>query len=317
MKFRLQDILKVLVSLSALVLIIIFVDFSEIFSGLQKLSVPFVVAALLFYTGCQWLSCWRWQIILRSTGYRARMGVLFSSYFGGMFLNTLLPGAVGGDAYRVYRIAQQSQQSELAFVSVFLERITGVFALLAIALISIPPAFSLIGLWDVILLLVLCTAMVAGMVMLIASPRLLKFSQPWLNRLKLRVLSEKLSNIQHLLRVFAQHRLAMALTLLLSVLFQLLVVLYYYLIAQQLQISVSYLQLLIFTAIIVAITLLPISLGGLGVKEGLLVYLFSRVGLSAEEAIVLSLTVTALSWLLSLPGGLVLLLDSTDLKAIR
>ena len=193
MKFRLQDILKVLVSLSALVLIIIFVDFSEIFSGLQKLSVPFVVAALLFYTGCQWLSCWRWQIILRSTGYRARMGVLFSSYFGGMFLNTLLPGAVGGDAYRVYRIAQQSQQSELAFVSVFLERITGVFALLAIALISIPPAFSLIGLWDVILLLVLCTAMVAGMVMLIASPRLLKFSQPWLNRLKLGVLKHTAS----------------------------------------------------------------------------------------------------------------------------
>jgi uncharacterized membrane protein YbhN (UPF0104 family) len=88
-------------------------------------------------------------------------------------------------------------------------------------------------------------------------------------------------------------------------------------VAQQLKIPISYLQLLVFIPIIVVVTLLPISLGGLGLKEGLWIYLFNRIGLTTEQALLLSLTITALSWLLSLPGALILLLDSTGFQLAR
>jgi glycosyltransferase 2 family protein len=98
---------------------------------------------------------------------------------------------------------------------------------------------------------------------------------------------------------------------------QLAVIFYQYLLAQQLKIPISYLELLIFTPISIVVTLLPISFGGLGVQEGLWVYLFGRIGIGAEQAITLSLTFTLLGWILSLPGSVILLLDSAGFNKLR
>jgi len=245
------------------------------------------------------------------------MTSLLSSYFAGMFLNIFLPGALGGDVYRVYRVAQETKDSEVAIVSVFLERFTGLAALSALALIGLPPLFNLIGRWDIILLFLACVSSLVGAVMIISSPKLLILVEPWLQKLGLGKIAARFAKIQILLIKFAQHRTAIALSMGLSMLLQLAIVYYHYLIAQQLKISISYLQLLVFIPIIVVVTLLPISLGGLGLKEGLWVYLFNRIGLTTEQALLLSLTITALSWILSFPGALILLLDSTGFKLAK
>lgn len=309
---KLKLIFKTIVSVGLLILVFTQIDIRQVWERLQYISIPFVVFALLYYTACQWLSCIRWQIILRSTLHPLPMKLLVSSYFAGMFLNTFLPGSVGGDVYRVYQVAQASRDSEVAFVSVFLERITGMFALSAIALLGLPPAFKLIGRWDIILLLLGCTTVLVGAVLLMSSPRLLILVEPWLERLRMGKLAARFARIQILLRKFAQDHKALAITLSLSVVLQLIIIYYYYLIAQQLEIAISYLELLVFIPIVTVISLLPISLGGLGLKEGVISYLFSRVGLTVEQALLLSLIITALGWLLSLPGALVLLLDSTN-----
>jgi uncharacterized protein (TIRG00374 family) len=320
MKWKLPNlklVFKTIISLGLVILLLINVDLSQIWQRLQALSYLFVIFALAYYTFCQWLSCLRWQIILKSNDHLVPMRTLLSSYFGGMFLNTFLPGTLGGDIYRVYRVARKTQDMELAFVSVFLERVTGLFALLALALLSIPLAFRLVGRWDIILLVIICTAMLSGVVFLIASPRLLIWAEPWLEKLRIGGLAKRAAKLQILLIKFARHRNALAWSMGLSLVFQLLTVFYYYMIAQHLKIPISYFNLLVFSAIVTAITLLPISLGGLGVKEALLAYLFNRVGLTIEQAISLSLTVTALAWLLSLPGGLVLLGDRAGFQEAR
>lgn len=317
MKFKPIVVFKTIVSLGLFALVLTRVDLSQAWARFQQISLPFVIFALVYYTGCQWLSCWRWQVILRSTGYLIPMRTLLSSYFAGMFLNTFLPGSFGGDVYRVYRVAQQSKNSEVAFVSVFLERFTGIAALLAIALLGLPPAFRLVGRWDIILLLMSCTGLLTGGVLLMISPKLLIWAEPLLNKLHLRGLIARFAKVQVLLKNFAQQRQALAWSMGLSLLLQLVIVYYYYLVAQQLKIPISYWELLVFVPIVVVVTLVPLSLGGLGVREGLLAYLFSRVGLTVEQALLLSLTLAVLGWLLSLPGGMILLLDSAGIQQIK
>ena len=314
MKSKLILVLKTIVSLGLLALIVSHVDIARAWRQFQTLKLPFVGFALLYYTGLQWLSCLRWQVVLQSTNHSVSMGDLLGSYFAGMFLNFFLPSSLGGDVYRVYRIAKATQDSEAAVVSVFLERFTGLAALSALALLGLPPAFKVVGRWDIIILFFGCVAALVAGVLLIVSPRLLIWAEPWLQTLHLSGLAARFAKIQRLLRQFAQHRQALAWSMGLSFLLQLGIVHYHYLVAQQLRISVSYLELLVFIPIIVVVALLPISLGGLGLKEGLWVYLLSRIGLTAEQALLLSLTITLLSWLLSLPGGVILLLDSTGFR---
>jgi len=317
MKIKSITFIKTIVSVCLLGLVFTRVDFSQAWNQVKNLSLSFIIFALLYYTACQWLSCIRWQVVLNSSGHSAPMSGLLSSYFAGMFLNIFLPGALGGDVYRVYRVAKQTKDSEVALVSVFLERFTGLAALSALALLGLPPAFKLIGRWDIILLFLACVVSLVGAVLLISSPQLLIWAEPWLEKFRLGKVAARFAKIQILLRKFAQHRQALALSMGLSLLLQLAIVYYHYLVAQQLKIPISYLQLLVFIPIIVVVTLLPISLGGLGLKEGLWVYLFSRIGLSAEQALLLSLVITVLSWLLSLPGLVILLLDSTGFKQAR
>lgn len=317
MKLKPIVVLKTIVSVGLLALVFTHIDLSQAWTQFQYLSWPFIIFALLFYTGCQWLSCWRWLVVLQSSGHSVPMSSLLSSYFAGMFLNIFLPGALGGDVYRVYRVAKETEDSEVALVSVFLERFTGLAALSALALLGLPPAFRLVGRWDIILLFITCVGMLVGAVLLIASPRLLIWAEPYLEKFRLSGLAARCAKIQILLRKFAQHRQALALSMGLSLLLQLAIVYYHYLVAQQLKIPISYLELLVFIPIIVVVTLLPISLGGLGLKEGLWVYLFSRIGLTVEQALLLSLTITALSWLLSLPGAVILLLDSAGFQQVR
>lgn len=317
MKIKPIVVLKTIVSVGLLALVLTRMDLNRVWEQFQLLSPSFIIFALLFYTGCQWLSCWRWRIVLWSSGHSAPMSSLLSSYFAGMFLNIFLPGALGGDVYRVYRVAKSTQDSEVALVSVFLERFTGLAALSALAMIGLPPAFKLIGRWDIILLFAACVGSLVGAVLLISSPKLLMLAEPWLIKCRLGKVVARFTKIQILLRQFAQHRQALALSMALSFLLQLAIVYYHYIIAQQLEIKVDYLQLLVFIPIIVVVTLLPISLGGIGLKEGLWVYLFSRIGLGSEQALLLSLTITVLGWVLSLPGAVILLFDSTGWRQVR
>ncbi|MBE9020086.1 flippase-like domain-containing protein, partial [Chroococcidiopsidales cyanobacterium LEGE 13417] len=152
MKVKPIFLIKLIVSAGILALVLTRMDFYQVWVQFQYLSPSFIIFALLFYTGCQLLSCWRWQVVLWSSGHSAPMSSLLSSYFAGMFLNIFLPGALGGDVYRVYRVAQSTKDSEVALVSVFLERFTGLAALSGLAVIGLVPAFKLIGRWDILLL---------------------------------------------------------------------------------------------------------------------------------------------------------------------
>ena len=310
MKDKLPVILKSLVSIGLLSFIFTRIDLSQVFARLQYLSIPFVVFALLFYTGCQYLSCLRWQVVLNSASYNLPMRYLLSSYFAGMFVSIFLPSSVGGDAYRIYRITKAINDPEVAFASVFLERFSGLAAVFALALVGIPPALKIIGSWDVMLLFFACACVIWGMFLLIVSPYLLQWIRPWLIKLKLGKIGERLAKIQLVSIQFLKHRQSLGLAIAISFVIQLSIIFYQYLLAQQLKIPISYLELLVFTPISIVVTLLPISLGGLGIQEGLWAYLFSRIGLTAEQAVLLSLTFTILGWILALPGAIILLLDS-------
>ena len=317
MKLNFKLLLKTTVSTAFLAILLTQIDWSHAWEQFSQLHIIFIVYALVFYTCLQWLSCIRWQIILAPSGHKLPTYQLMRSYFAGMFLNIFLPGALGGDVYRIYQVARETNDSEVALVSVFLERFTGLAALSAMAVVGLVPAFELVGRWDIIALFFGCVMALVGGTLLIANRSLLNLTAPYLEKLRLAKVTARMAKIQHLLHQFAQHRQALALSTGLSLVLQFAIVYYHYLVAQQLGISISFLELLVFIPIIVVITMLPISLGGLGLKEGLWVYLFTRVGQSAEEALLLSLIIMALSWLLSLPGAIILLLDSAGVKHIR
>ncbi|NJK54285.1 MAG: flippase-like domain-containing protein, partial [Leptolyngbyaceae cyanobacterium SU_3_3] len=93
MKLEPVTVFKTIVSLALLVFVLTQIDFHQAWTQFQHLSWQFILFALLFYTGCQWLSCLRWSVVLDSSNHSVPMNHLLGSYFAGMFLNIFLPGA--------------------------------------------------------------------------------------------------------------------------------------------------------------------------------------------------------------------------------
>jgi uncharacterized protein (TIRG00374 family) len=103
-------------------------------------------------------------------------------------------------------------------------------------------------------------------------------------------------------------------TIFLSMISQLLIVVTYYLIGASLQIEVLLLEYVLIVPVVALFSSLPITVGGLGVREGVLVYLLSSIGVSTTNAVSISLVYLTLLNLITLPGGLFLLAGRRDAK---
>src|SRR3970040_3035733 len=77
----------------------------------------------------------------------------------------------------------------------------------------------------------------------------------------------------------------------------------FYLISKGLDMTVSIGYFFLFVPIAVTISMIPISLSGLGLREGAFVYLFTKVGATDAQALTVSLVYFAAMVLLGLIGG--------------
>jgi uncharacterized membrane protein YbhN (UPF0104 family) len=119
-------------------------------------------------------------------------------------------------------------------------------------------------------------------------------------------LGNALATVQRLQRYrHAWSRLALA--LLLTVVLQALVAVCYALLGQAVGSALPPVTFFVVIPILFIIVSLPISVGGLGVREGALVALLGAAGGNASEAAAIGLLYLAVLLALTLPGGLVLL----------
>lgn len=304
MKKWLRALAKIAVSCLLLAVLLWQVDLQVLVERLRGLSPGFIVFAWGYYAVCQLLSSYRWQMFLSAKGIPVPVPTLFSYYMIGMFLNNFLPGAVGGDAAKTYYLYRRTGQGHYALGSVFLERFAG---LLGLSLMSIVAL--VIGLpWirePLILAAVAGTALfllvvVLGLWWAPLSPPI----QNLLGRVLPGSIGPRLQQLYEALAGYRQYPGTILRAVALSMVIQGLYALYYGVVAWGLGISIDVLYFLLFLPVVTLAMLAPISLGGWGVREAMLVFLFSRVGVAAVDVLAVSLTAHLLSTLLSLWGGL-------------
>ncbi len=283
------------------------VDPRQVLEPLKRLSVAFVLFACLYYAGCQALSSWRWRMFLDAKGIEVPLPRLFSYCMIGMFLNNFLPGAVGGDAARSYYLYRHCNQGHYAVGSVFLERFAGLLGLGLISIVA-PGAYPPGTGQPVILAAVGGSAVfLLCIVLALWWPPLVQSIQNLLGRRLPKGTAARLQAFHAALASYRQHPGTLARAVLLSVAIQTLYALFYGLVAWGLGITVDLRYFVLFLPPVTLMMLLPLSFGGLGIREAMFVLLFAQVGVAAADVMAVSLTVHGLGILLSLAGGLLLL----------
>lgn len=294
-----MTLLKVAVTIGLAGAIIYKLDLPRFWQLITGTDIVFVTLAVAITILSVILSAYKWQLLVKAQGFSIRLGKLISSYFVGLFFNNFMPTSIGGDMVRIMDLRREVGSGTVAAASVVAER---VLASVTLGLLVVLAAvFDISTIHDHGLLIAVFTA--ACLIMFAAilcadrlSLYLGKYASP---------LAVRFKNFAESIGVSLKDRRAMAKVMLYSIIFQVLVVLINVAIIKALGLEVKMGMIFLFVPIIFAFTMLPISINGLGVREAAYAYFFGRAGLSAEEAIAVSVLFFLVVTLVSLTGGVI------------
>jgi uncharacterized protein (TIRG00374 family) len=103
------------------------------------------VLALVFYVLAVISNAYKWQILLKAQGVRVPLTALTNYTFVGFFFTNFLPSNVGGDLIRGFGLARYTDRAADAAVSVVVDRIIGLMAFMASAVVAALIAVRIIS----------------------------------------------------------------------------------------------------------------------------------------------------------------------------
>jgi uncharacterized protein (TIRG00374 family) len=259
-------------------------------------------AALLTLLGVV-LSTLRWRTVLSALGQPAKLRSLLSYNLAGLFVSNVLPTTIGGDVLRVSRLSKQNGEPAASFASVALERLTGWLVLPIITFVGflLNPGLRHLGAATQVAIALAAGTLVALVLLLIGVA-----SQRFGRRVAGDSGWRQFAAAVHLgLDRFRHHPAAAVNVLAVGFAYQLVLVFAALFAARAVGIGAPAgptALLAFFPAVLIA-QVLPISIAGLGVREGAFVLFLTPLGVPTEQAIALGLLLYLLNLGVSLLGA--------------
>jgi uncharacterized protein (TIRG00374 family) len=304
MKHALMLFLKAGVSIGLLGFFLLQSDWGSFLHVLSNAGGRYLIAGLLIYFCCQTLSSIRWTVLARAAGFQNRFMDLAQYFFIGMFFNLFAPSTVGGDVGRVFYLARDGVNAReharaglttFAAMSVLADRAIGMAVLIWLGAAAVV-AFPGYELPPVIRYLTFAVALgfVAAFVSLSALTRLFHGK------------NIRLVQKLHLaLDTYRQRRGAIFQAMAISLIVHSLQAWIHVLIGRALGAEIPFSYAFIAYPLVGTFSALPISLNGLGLREGGYVFMLTSIGVSKEQAIAFGLLWFIIVALDSLIGGLI------------
>ena len=284
-------LLRIVVSIVLLVLLFRFnkIDAISIINDIKGADKALLAAGFIILFLIYLLGFWRWHMLLKAAGIQASLKRLIVSFCGGAFFSIFLPSTIGGDVVKTADLAGHTRKAKEVIATVLLDRLSGyiglVFVILPALLLGKDLVRDKVVISSVAAIVVLLIFILLVLFNRFIYSRITEFlTAPGAGKIK-----ETISDLHSEIHIFRRHKKLIVYNLILSFFIQLISPLSVYFIALSLGIKINLIYFLIFLPIIGAITLLPIAIGGLGLRESLFVAYFAKVGVIKQSAIAMSL----------------------------
>lgn len=276
---------------------------------LQRTKIFYVAMAFVVGLIGSGLNAFRLRVLLAAQGVLIPLPRILSSHLVGFFFSAFLPGSTGGDVSRAYDLVKLSGDNPRAISSVLVWRATGITTLMLISLVVSLLKFnmvrnvSLIGITLVFLMTMILVWWTIGNQALLNRLRFLY--TPLIRLFHTSGLEKLMQGVYSGLVIYRKRKTTLVKDLGLAVACQVFVILTWYVVSLSLEMHVPLFYFFIFVPIIGVLKAVPISVNGLGIREGLAIFLFGLVGVEPPAALSLSLLLFGLGLVVSLMGGVV------------
>jgi glycosyltransferase 2 family protein len=260
---------------------------------------PWLMAlAVLVLVAVPAVSIPRWRAILRRLGHALPLSLITRSLYIGAFFNQFLPSSIGGDAWRIWFCTRAGVPLGIATSSVLIERLVGLLAVLLCFCLTFPILLGRVGddpvRWLLWLLFASCFGAILGLTVIAIAARKLERFRPLR---PLAALGFALASVARSSDV--------PLLIWSGILGQLVAIVAFYLICRSVGAPLSFIACAVTLPPGLLVALIPVSLGGWGIREGALIVLLGFYDISPEQALVVSALFGLSLLAASTPGFLV------------
>ncbi len=294
---------KLMIALGLLWLLLRSIDVHKVGGMLAKSDVTlFLTACMLLASGVA-INALRWARVMENLDRPIGTGNAITGNFEAMFFNQILPTGVGGDAIRSLRAYDAGASTGFAIIGVLIDRAFGLwFVALSICVAPLwassamvaSPSFQILA-WVAALVVAggIGTAVVGSLMKSDAFPR-------W--AVPVTALVQAFAQVCRAPRSMADIGGALLLS-------NLVTIASFALCARALGVEAAWWDVTVILQGLVLASILPISVGGWGVREGAAILLFSNIGVGTNEAVSISILFGLVLTVVGLAGAVVWLLS--------
>jgi len=302
-----QTFLKIVLSSTLLYYLIQKAQFAVIYQTIRAADIRYYLLAIGIYIAAQPIRTMRWWLLLKEKQVSVARLRLLVLCFIGTFFSGFLPTVVGGDVVRGYYVFKESNAQAVSFASILVERLCGIVIIIITGFIA--SLYFLITQGPSLLITTCLGGSSAGLVLVcgIFYPPFFRILSRPLTLSRRWNIADKIVEIYQATLSYKGHKTALAWCTILSLLYGLVIILIHYLMAQALGWRIPGTLFFLSVPVITVVSMFPLSFGGIGVREGAMVMFFSHYGVSAADAISLSLLSYSVCLIAGAAGGMLYL----------
>jgi glycosyltransferase 2 family protein len=301
-------LLKAALGIGLLSIFLAGLDLPQFLRTFSSARPAYFVAAVLAYMAGKVITAARWAVLARPLGFSSPLKDFVVFYYIGMFFNLFTPSTLGGDAGRIFYLSREKSGAEqgraeaamLALISILADRAMGMAALVwigAAALIAFPDYA----------LLVPAPVRYATFVIAVI-PILAYVSFPFGGRMLEKIRYPLAGKALALGGAYWRRPAALAQALLLSLVFHLIQIWIQILIAGALDFKLPWSYACVFFPLVDIVAMLPVSISGIGLREGTYLFFLSKLDVAPEKAVACGILWLGIVIASGLAGGLLFFL---------
>jgi uncharacterized membrane protein YbhN (UPF0104 family) len=301
---------KVIVSLGLIVFLLMKISPGRLVTVMEATRPGYLVLAFSIFFASGLLGSFQWHLLLRAGGIALPFSKSFQLYFVGLFFNNFLPANVGGDIVKIYDVSRFGNDPHQVLAITLLDRVIGITGLCLLAAVASLLLIGRGGIDNLRIYLIVFAGCIAPIVALTVNRRLSGVVKGLFRGITWWGLGGRFGIIFEHLGGFRRLRILLLKLTLLAIVVQLLRVGTHIAVGKALGIAMSpetALYFFVFIPLLGLLMILPISINGLGVREGTSVLLFVQIGLLAEQAFLMEFITYVVMVGVSLVGGAIFL----------
>lgn len=296
---------KIALSLALFAYVVAKVSPGNVWAVVRRANPTYLGAAAALFIFSNLIGSWLWARLLRAQGVMIPYRKAAAYYFVGLFFNNFLPSNIGGDIARISDASKYASNVSSVFSATLMDRLLGVLSIAFLAVIASFASLDRFHLYAIYggIVLVFLTAL--ALFLSIFHRGVLKAFEWPFRVLGLRKVEEGIGRLLDDLHGFRNEKAALRAAFLATTLVQISRIYVHYLVGLSLGVRLAAGYYFLFVPVLAALVSLPITINGLGIREGASVVLFQMAGLTREQAFTIPFVTYLMSVFISLLGGFI------------